>query len=101
MSPQLPQRVSSRAPDIVTACVIGPVVASIFVFIRVWTRVFVTHNLGCDDYVALITLLFCICFSVVLGISTEYGMGLHTYDVSSISEFQPKTELCSQLWETL
>jgi len=83
MSPKLPEHVQSRAHDIIIACVIGPLVATIIVGIRVWTRVVVTHNLGRDDYAAIVTLPFCIGFSVVLGISTLYGMGLHLRDVSS------------------
>lgn len=87
MSPQLPENVSSRAHAIIITCVIGPIVATVIVFIRVWTRVFVTRNLGWDDYAAMVTLLFCICFSVVLGTSTLYGMGLHLQDVRLIFEY--------------
>lgn len=86
MSPHLPNHVSSRAHDIIVACIVGPIVATIIVGIRVWTRVVVTHNLGWDDYATMVTLPFCIGFSVVLGVSTRYGMGLHLWDVSSISE---------------
>lgn len=81
MSPKLPEHVSSRAHDIIITCVICPIVATVIVYIRVWTRIVVTRNLGWDDYAAIVTLLFCIGFSVVLGISTRYGMGLHLYDV--------------------
>lgn len=61
-------------------------VATIVVSIRVWTRLAVTHNIGWDDYTAVVTLMFCISFSVVLGVSTRYGMGLHQWDVSLIFE---------------
>lgn len=81
MAPNLPQGVPSRAQDIIIACIIGPIVSAIIVFIRVWTRIVVTRNVGWDDYTAIITLFFCIGFSVVLGMSTRYGMGLHSYDV--------------------
>lgn len=81
MSPQLPDHVPSLAHAIIITCVIGPIVATIIVFIRVWTRVVVTHNLGWDDYAAMVTLLFCISFSVVLGVSTRFGMGLRLWDV--------------------
>lgn len=82
MSPQLPAHVPSRARDIIITCIICPIIATVIVFIRVWTRVVVTHNLGWDDYAAMITLLFCIGFSIVLGMSTRYGMGLHTWDMT-------------------
>ena len=83
MSPQLPAHVPSRAHSIIITCVIGPIVSTVVVYIRVWTRVVVTRNLGWDDYATMVTLLFCIGFSVVLGISTRYGMGLHLWDVRS------------------
>lgn len=86
MSPQLPNHVPSRAHDIIIACIVGPIVATIIVGIRVWTRIAVTHNLGWDDYATMVTLPFCIGFSVVLGVSTRFGMGLHLWDVSSISD---------------
>ena len=82
MPPRLPENVPSWAQDIIITCVIGPLVSSIIVAIRVWTRIYVTRNLGPDDYAAMMTLLFCIAFSVVLGVSTEFGMGLHLKDVS-------------------
>lgn len=82
MSPQLPQHVPSLAHDIIITCVVCPIVTAIIVCIRVWTRIFVTHNLGWDDYAAMVTLLFSIIFSVVLGVSTRYGMGLHLGDMT-------------------
>lgn len=86
MSPQIPPNVPSRAGDIIITCIVCPIIATIIVSIRVWTRVVVTRNLGWDDYAAMITLLFCISFSVVLGISTRFGMGLHSWDVRLNSE---------------
>ena len=85
MSPRIPENVPSWAHDIIITCAIGPIVSSIIVAIRVWTRVHVTRNLGPDDYAAMMTLLFCIAFSVVLGVSTQFGMGLHLRDVSPTS----------------
>ena len=85
MSPQLPTGVPNRAHDIIIASIIGPVIATVIVSIRVWTRIVVTNNLSWDDYAAMITLLFSISFSVVLGISTRFGMGLHLRDVRLIS----------------
>lgn len=82
MPPQLPQNVPSRAHEIIVTCIVCPLVATIFVAIRVWTSIVVTRNLGCDDYAAIITLFFCIAFSIVLAISTQYGMGLHLYDMT-------------------
>ena len=83
MPPRLPENVPSWSHDIIITCAIGPIVSSIIVAIRVWTRIYVTRNLGADDYAAMMTLLFCIAFSVVLGVSTQFGMGLHLRDVSS------------------
>ena len=81
MSPQLPTHVPSLAHAIIITCVVCPIVSAIIVCIRVWTRIVVTHNLSWDDYAAMVTLLFCISFSVVLGVSTRFGMGLHLWDV--------------------
>ena len=87
MSPQLPDHVPSLAHAIIITAIIVPILSTIVVLIRVWTRIVVTHNLGLDDYAAMVTLLFCISFSVVLGVSTMFGMGLHLRDVSLDSEY--------------
>ncbi len=87
MSPQLPDHVPSLAHAIIITAIIVPILSTIVVLIRVWTRIVVTHNLGLDDYAAMVTLLFCISFSVVLGVSTMFGMGLHLRDVSLTSEY--------------
>lgn len=46
---------SSQQHTIVLVCIVSPIVTSLFVAIRVWTRTFVSHWVGWDDYVALIT----------------------------------------------
>ena len=83
MAPQLPEHVPSLAHGIIITCIVCPIVATAIVFIRIWTRVAITHNPGCDDFAAMVTLGFSIAFSAVLGTSTRYGMGLHSKDVST------------------
>lgn len=97
MSPRLPENVPSWAHDIIITCVIVPILSIIVVAIRVWTRIFVTRNLGPDDYAAMVTLVFCIGFSVVLGVSTEFGMGLHLRDVSPIFRVYHFPSHCASL----
>ena len=59
MAPKLPQHVQSRAGAINIACITFPMITSVFVVMRIWTRVMITHNLGWDDYVATNSLLLC------------------------------------------
>ena len=40
---------SSQQHTIVVVCIVCPVVTSLFVAIRVWTRTFISHWIGWDD----------------------------------------------------
>lgn len=72
---------STQQHTIVIVCIVSPIVSSLFVAIRIWTRTFVTHFVGWDDYLALVTLPFCIACSTLVAIGTNYGFGWHFADV--------------------
>ena len=40
---------STQQHTIVVVCIVSPLVSSLFVAMRLWTRAFVTHSLGNDD----------------------------------------------------
>lgn len=40
---------SSHAMVVVTACIVLPILSSVFMVLRIWTRHFVSHSLGWDD----------------------------------------------------
>ena len=40
---------SSQQHAIVIVCIVSPIVTSLFVAIRIWTRIFVTNSIGWDD----------------------------------------------------
>ena len=44
-------------------------------------RLCITKSVGRDDYVAMCTLPFSISYSILLGIGTRYGIGLHAWDL--------------------
>ncbi|KAF6237426.1 hypothetical protein HO173_004316 [Letharia columbiana] len=72
---------STQQHTIVVVCIVAPIFSSLFAAIRIWTRIFITHSIGRDDYASLVTLPFCIAFSVLVGLGTNYGFGWHTADV--------------------
>lgn len=73
---------SSYQHAIVVICIVSSVVSSLLVAIRVWTRTFISHSMGRDDYASLVTLLLCIVYGVLIGLGTNYGFGWHTADMS-------------------
>ena len=73
--------IPTRAPGVVASAIVAPTVASIFIGIRIYTRLYITRSVGRDDYVALCTLPFSIFYSILLGIGTRYGIGLHAWDL--------------------
>ena len=40
---------STQQHTIIVVCIVSPVVCSLLVAIRIWTRAFVTHSVGLDD----------------------------------------------------
>lgn len=44
-------RDTSRVHAIIVTCVVAPIIASLFVLLRVWTRFFVSRLMGWDDCV--------------------------------------------------
>lgn len=43
---------TSRAHAILVTCIVAPIVTSLFVLLRVWTRVYVVRSVGWDDCLA-------------------------------------------------
>ena len=70
------------ASNIVATAIVCCSLATLFVALRIYTRLRINRSIGWDDYAALITLPFCIVHGVVLSIATRYGAGLHTRDFS-------------------
>ena len=79
----LPTGVPSRAHEIVVTCIVCSIITTVFVLTRLYTRCFINRSMGWDDYVALLTLPFCITYSSLIGVSTLYGMGLHQKDLTA------------------
>ena len=50
---------SSQQHTIVIVCIVSPIISSIFVAIRLWTKSFITRSVGWDD-----CKLLCLCFLV-------------------------------------
>ena len=76
----LPTGVPSRAHRIIATAIACSIISAIFVAARIYTRSRINRAIGWDDYIALVTLPFCIAYAVLLAIATRYGMGLHAWD---------------------
>ncbi|KAI9885609.1 MAG: histone deacetylase [Watsoniomyces obsoletus] len=73
---------------IVTVSTIFPVLAALFVAVRIYTRAFITRAVWWDDYTALVTLILSIATSAIIIAWTNDGFGIHQWDVR-LSEFSP------------
>ena len=71
--------VLSRAHQIATAIACS-VLSTIFVAARIYTRSRINRALGWDDYIALVTLPFCIAYAVLSVVATRYGIDFHAWD---------------------
>jgi hypothetical protein len=73
--------IQSRGQAIVITTIITPIVTSIFVFMRFYSRAFLAHFLGWDDYVVIGSLVSCIAYSVLIREAVNNGMGMHIDDL--------------------
>jgi len=55
--------------------------ATLFVFLRFYTRRFITRELGLDDYCCLVAWVLTITFSVLMLVGDSHGLGRHLWDV--------------------
>ena len=79
----LPTGVPSRAHQIVATAIACSVLSTLFVASRIYTRSRINRAIGWDDYIALVTLPFCIAYGVIISIATRHGIGLHARDFPS------------------
>lgn len=73
---------ANRGPAVVKVAITSPIVASLFVFLRLYSRAFLTCTLGWDDFGASLTLLSSIAYSVLVSKAAYNGAGRHQYDMS-------------------
>ena len=73
-----------RGPAIVNTAIVSPIIASLFVFLRLYSRAYLTVNRGLDwdDLVSALTLLSSIAYSVLISCATYNGMGRHEADMT-------------------
>ncbi|KAK4208627.1 hypothetical protein QBC37DRAFT_296316 [Rhypophila decipiens] len=74
----------------ITLCL---VVSTAMVSMRIWTRKFIINQMGPDDWVAIIAMVITWGEGIIIGISTQYGLGKHIFAV------QPPT-LIPTYWKT-
>ena len=81
MADLIPGNAPSIAPNIIATAVVCSSLATIFVALRIYTRLRIQRSIGWDDYAAIFALPFGIAYGVIQIISTRYGAGLHTQDL--------------------
>lgn len=75
------QNPESIAWMVITAALISPVVAVFFVLMRSYTKRCIFNRFDWDDYAVVMALLFSFAYSVIQVIQTQYGSGLHIWNV--------------------
>ena len=79
----LPTSVPSGVHQIIATAIACSVLSTFFVAARIYTRSRIQYAIGWDDYIALATLPLCIACGVLLGIASQYGIGVHMWDIPS------------------
>ena len=82
MSDIISRDVPSIAPRIIATAIISSSLVTVFIALRIYTRLRINRSIGWDDYAALFALPFNIVYGIVQIISTRLGAGLHTRDLS-------------------
>ena len=82
MSDVASRDVPSIASRIIATAIICSSLATIFVALRIYTRLRINRSIGWDDYAALFALPFNLVYGILQIVSTRLGAGLHTRDMS-------------------
>ena len=77
-----PAGVETRGPAIVGVAIAFPILAAVFVCLRVYSRTRVVNFFGSDDWCSIATLIVSIIYSILVGIWTTHGGGMHQHDVT-------------------
>ncbi|KAI0477309.1 hypothetical protein GGR56DRAFT_691773 [Xylariaceae sp. FL0804] len=77
-------------PNLVTVSVVCPILALIFVGLRLWSREILHGRLRLDlsDWLCLVALFLFIAYDVAVGLSTTYGFGRHVAFVTDVRMLQ-------------
>ncbi|PSN60339.1 hypothetical protein BS50DRAFT_563986 [Corynespora cassiicola Philippines] len=68
---------ANKGPRVVAIITVFPVLASITVFLRLYTRIKIVNNPSYEDFAILVALIFSIATSVCQGFQVYNGMGRH------------------------
>ena len=82
MAGLIPKDAPSIASTIIATAIVCSSLATIFVALRIYTRLRINRMMGWDDHVVLIALPFSIAHSVILIVAARSGGGLHSSDLS-------------------
>ncbi|KAI6785266.1 uncharacterized protein J7T54_006908 [Emericellopsis cladophorae] len=80
MTPQ-PDSYGGRGPTLNAVLWTETVVATMFVFARCYTRLFILHSAGWDDFFLVLTLLLLAAYSACISAGTAYGIGQKRADI--------------------
>ena len=81
MANVIPKNVPSITPKIIATAIVCCSLATIFVALRIYTRLRVIRVRDWDDYAALIALIFNIAQGFILCMATRYDVGLYMWDL--------------------
>ncbi|KAL1640293.1 hypothetical protein SLS58_007109 [Diplodia intermedia] len=67
--------------DAVVGCFVCAVIATVFVGLRIYTRLFISRHPGWDDNMVVLALLFAIALCPIYVQQLRYGLGDHVYEI--------------------
>ncbi|KAH7220462.1 uncharacterized protein BKA55DRAFT_217051 [Fusarium redolens] len=75
----------STAHKIIVVSVAFSVLSSLFIALRLYTILSITHQRGTDDYLLVISWVLALVYSVLLCAVTKYGLGRHLWDIPFVT----------------
>ncbi|KAL9622536.1 MAG: hypothetical protein Q9160_003033 [Pyrenula sp. 1 TL-2023] len=92
----------NQGPAIVKVAIVSPIIAGLFVPLRIYTRAFLARALGLDDAIAALTLLSSIAYSILISNAAYNGMDRHKDDMSEdlMERYEKWIVISSELYLT-
>src|SRR4051794_27963771 len=78
----------SHGRSIFIACLVFPLISLIFLLLRLYCRTTLLNNLGwrrsfgLDDAAAIFTFCSIVAFSILMGLATHHGFGMHKWQMT-------------------
>ncbi|CAK3774188.1 Hypothetical predicted protein [Lecanosticta acicola] len=88
----------TSASAVVVTIILLATISAVAVFCRLFSRFFLVHNGGVDDWIMLLALVFAIAMGAAIGMQVRFGLGQPTHAISPSEHEHFMTAFWASIW---